>query len=388
MALTFQTEVSDGVRTTYPVSFDFLNQAYVYVYVGDHSEYQVQVSYVWSSKTTIELTNMQELPAGTEFFIRRVVPRDDLIHTFADKSIRGALVDSENLHLLYITQELVDGFSSLAEMQNLYNDLNLNLYSIKNLADPVDRLDAVNLKYLQKRLESLTGSPVQDIDYRIWGDKFVGTFGSGFVYTNGTEVARGQDGKYYRYNGGSSYPVSVPANTNPAGSSDYSTTEVTSNDYLKLKVFQTPTQGFTRVKTIVGAAYAQYSVKEQGGQATAKIYSDQNGLNEILQDGINNIASATSQVEFYIDAGEYTLESRGITEDIKVDPKVYNQRGLNTQINRIAVSRKIQKFAETVCVGVPSVTPAILGMVTMDYSTKVIYDAIGTGSASDWRARA
>jgi hypothetical protein len=48
MALTFQTEVSDGVRTLYPVSFDFLSQAYVYVYAGDHKGYKTQVSYIGS----------------------------------------------------------------------------------------------------------------------------------------------------------------------------------------------------------------------------------------------------------------------------------------------------------------------------------------------------
>lgn len=145
MALTFQTEVSDGVRTTYPVSFDFLSQAYVYVYVGDHAGYQVQVSYIWASSTTIEVTNLAELPAGTEFFIRRVVPRDDLIYTFADKSIRGALVDAENTHILHLVQEFIDGFVSLGELQSFFTDIDMNNNRITNLADAIDPQDAVNL---------------------------------------------------------------------------------------------------------------------------------------------------------------------------------------------------------------------------------------------------
>ena len=160
MALTFQTEVSDGVRTTYPVSFDFLSQAYVYVYVGDHAGYQVQVSYIWSSSTTIELTNVTELPAGTEFFIRRVVPRDNLVYTFADKSIRGALVDAENTHILHLVQEFIDGFVSLSELQSFFTDLDMQGKLIKNLGDAEEPTDAVNKRVLEQIIRETLAVPL------------------------------------------------------------------------------------------------------------------------------------------------------------------------------------------------------------------------------------
>lgn len=50
-------------------------------------------------------------------------------------------------------------------------------------------------------------------DSSIWGDRYVGTFASGFTYASDTDVARGQDGKYYRYVGNASYPVVVAAGT-------------------------------------------------------------------------------------------------------------------------------------------------------------------------------
>lgn len=169
MALTFQTEVSDGVRTTYPVSFDFLSQAYVYVYVGDHSGYQVQVSYVWASSTTIEVTNLTELPAGTEFFIRRVVPRDDLVYTFADKSIRGALVDAENTHILHLVQEFIDGFVSLGELQSFFTNIDMNNSRITNLADAVAPQDAVNLRTVETLIAVVQGANYVQEDIPVVG---------------------------------------------------------------------------------------------------------------------------------------------------------------------------------------------------------------------------
>lgn len=53
----------------------------------------------------------------------------------------------------------------------------------------------------------------QDIDYSIWGERYVGTFASGFIYNSSTDVARAQDGRYYTYIGQAEYPVTVPAGT-------------------------------------------------------------------------------------------------------------------------------------------------------------------------------
>lgn len=84
-------------------------------------------------------------------------------------------------------------------------------------------------------------------DSSIWGDRYVGTFASGFTYTSDTDVARGQDGKYYRYIGNDSYPVVVAAGT-VAGNFDliYKSVEFTSpNLPANLKDFGAVGNGVT-----------------------------------------------------------------------------------------------------------------------------------------------
>lgn len=212
MGLSFQQEVSDGVRSTYTTTFDFLDKENIFVYTGKHADYATQLSYQWVGTKTIELTNMAEVPAGSVFYIRRIVPRDRLVHTFANKSIRGALVDAENTHLIYLTQEFIDGFTSLEGIQAMFSDLDMNGYRIKNVGAPIELYDAVTKQHLDNRVASLNSSP-QDTDHRIWGDRFVGAFEYGFVYSADTDIALGADSKYYKYIGQEEYPVVVAPGT-------------------------------------------------------------------------------------------------------------------------------------------------------------------------------
>lgn len=68
---------------------------------------------------------------------------------------------------------------------------------------------------------SSKGGKVSLTDESIWGDRYVGTFASGFTYTKATDIARGQDGKYYRYIGNGSYPIVVTAGTVPSVGAGY-----------------------------------------------------------------------------------------------------------------------------------------------------------------------
>lgn len=159
MAFTFQEEVSNGVQTVYPVDFDFRDTSTVYVYTGEHSDYGTQISYRWiTGNQEIELLNISEVPSGTKFYIRRIVPRDDLVHKFVDRSIRGRLVDEENYHLLYLVQEFMDGFMSLEELQGMFNNLDMRGNLIKNLGDAVDDTDAVNMRTVQTLIAVVKGA--------------------------------------------------------------------------------------------------------------------------------------------------------------------------------------------------------------------------------------
>lgn len=159
MAFTFQEEVSNGVQTVYPVDFDFQSTDTVYVYTGEHSDYGTQINYRWiTGNQEIELLNISEVPSGTKFYIRRIVPRDDLVHKFVDRSIRGRLVDEENYHLLYLVQEFMDGFMSLGDLQGVFNDLDMQGNLIKNLGDAVDDTDAVNLRTVNTLIAVVKGA--------------------------------------------------------------------------------------------------------------------------------------------------------------------------------------------------------------------------------------
>ena len=59
---------------------------------------------------------------------------------------------------------------------------------------------------------------ILSVDYSIWGDRYAGSFESGFTYNSLSDVARGQDGKYYRYIGTANFPVSVTAGVIPSDS--------------------------------------------------------------------------------------------------------------------------------------------------------------------------
>lgn len=155
MALTFHEEVRDGGRTLFPVQFAYISTDDVYVYTGEHSEYATQVSYRWADSSTIELTNTLEVPEGTKFTIRRVMDRTDLIHKFADKSIRAGLIDQENLHALYLIQELQDGFLDLNGIINPRGNIDMGEYLIKRLGDAQEETDAVNVRVARAIMQSL-----------------------------------------------------------------------------------------------------------------------------------------------------------------------------------------------------------------------------------------
>lgn len=163
MAYTLQEELSDGIQTVYLVDLEFSNKDTIFVYTGEHNDYEAQLSYRWlSNGTQIELLNITEVPAGTTFYIRRVVPRDKLVHTFENKSIRGKLVDEENLHALYLIQEILDGFRAFSDVFDIYTDIDMHGNRIRNLATPVEPSDAATKNYVD--LITRADQLVQPID--------------------------------------------------------------------------------------------------------------------------------------------------------------------------------------------------------------------------------
>lgn len=144
MAFSYQEEVSDGVRTLYPVSLQYVNPSDIYVYVGDHSGYMNQLDWRWANGQ-VELTNLAQVPKGTKFYIRRIMTRSSLVHEFANKGIRGKSVDEENWHALLLLQELMDGFTTQDGNVLVQGDLDMLGNRVINLGKPKSPTDALRL---------------------------------------------------------------------------------------------------------------------------------------------------------------------------------------------------------------------------------------------------
>ncbi len=154
MAQTFVEWTSDGSRTLYPVQFSlgYLREECVYVYQGEHRNYNTQLQYTWVNGTQIELTN--PVPEGGKFYIRRIVNRNQLLNDYQD----GALLVEENLddsyaQTLAIVEEINDGFWSTDTTSGTFNtDLDMAGNKILNLemdAAPDDK-QAANVAYVKK----------------------------------------------------------------------------------------------------------------------------------------------------------------------------------------------------------------------------------------------
>lgn len=164
MAFSYQEEVSNGVQTVYAIDFDFRNTSSIHVYKGSHDEYTEQLSWRFSNfNTQIELTNLSEVPDGTKFYIRRVVNRADLTYLFENKSMRGKLVDEANYQLLYVAQELIDGFGDIGGVISLVADMDAAGFRIQNVhaiaeTDALSFAQAANLAQVVKGGRLLTAS--------------------------------------------------------------------------------------------------------------------------------------------------------------------------------------------------------------------------------------
>ena len=159
-----------------------------------------------------------------------------------------------------------------------------------------------------------------------------GSFVDGFTLTKPNQVGIDSSGDEWKYIGDGSLPVVVTPNTNPSASVDFKRLGKPSNDdYLNLKIFQTPTNGgLTEIQTRTVDAGEVYEVRKTSDDSLATIYSDAAGTTEILQDGTSNKSGSDGVVKFYIADGDYyvdvdsvksLLQVIDITESLEERPK-------------------------------------------------------------------
>lgn len=185
-----------------------------------------------------------------------------------------------------------------------------------------------------------------------WGDRYKGSFTKGFTYTSEDDVGRRQDGEYYKYIGSDPLPKSVPAGLNPvnfpteyalvennsASTTTTNTTESTQDfiDSFALKIFQSPTDGrLTEIQTRTVEANEVYEVRKTSDDSLATIYSDEAGTTEIVQNGTDNKSGSDGVVEFFVGAGEFSVNANSQSEQIHVTSNVSEVLSANRPIKHL-----------------------------------------------------
>ncbi len=128
---------------------------------------------------------------------------------------------------------------------------------------------------------------------------------------------------------------------------------------LALKIFQSPTDSaLTEIQTRTANAGEVYEVRKTSDDSLANIYSDKDGVTEIVQNGTSNVSGV---VEFYIDYGDYYLLVGGVKNNFRVglpaEAVSFSGRTQEDKNNEILT---IADFGE---VGGANASPAINAMV-------------------------
>jgi hypothetical protein len=148
MALTIRDYVGDSTTTLHNIDFSlgYLRQEFVYVYLEGEA-YTDQLAYTWVNSSQIELN--EPVPTGTEYHIRRVVPRDTLINDYVNGAIiRESNLDDSFVQALMILEEIKDGYTEVAGVFTLTSDLDMSGKRITNAGEAIAGTDIPTLGQL------------------------------------------------------------------------------------------------------------------------------------------------------------------------------------------------------------------------------------------------
>ena len=191
---TIRTYTGNGVDTLYPVDFTlgFIRRDFVYVYTGD--DYTADnVDYVWINDTQIQLTNPTALD-GIDFYIRRVVPKNELANEYTDRSLfKGKDVNNSYRQALMILEEIDDLLSPIGDSAIRFRrDIDMDGFKIFDLpeatsdTEPVRKQEwdtqntaiATSIAALQTFLEDVTNGAAPVSTSTVLGDGVTTTFNS------------------------------------------------------------------------------------------------------------------------------------------------------------------------------------------------------------------
>lgn len=147
MAYSIQTAVSDGTLEVLDLSIKYMDKSHIFVYIDDVLVDGSTYSYVWLTDTRIQV--VPAVANGSTLKVIRKTLTDEMWHEFSKGARFSTTSMDDNFEqLLFLAQEYSEGIY----VSDFYSDVDLHLRRILNLGDPVNDLDAVNLKTLKAYL--------------------------------------------------------------------------------------------------------------------------------------------------------------------------------------------------------------------------------------------
>ena len=156
MPYAFDTYSGNGSLTDFNISFPYINEDHVKVYVN-----YTQTSFTFEpNKSTARLASAPASGAVVE--VRRITPLANVLVDYADGStLTAGDLDTNNLQHLYIEQELDDIQNKAIALSPTTGLATANNRRITEVADPTAAQDAVTKAYLE-RSGSIASAQIAD----------------------------------------------------------------------------------------------------------------------------------------------------------------------------------------------------------------------------------
>lgn len=140
MSYSTQRAVSDGSLALLDINIEYFDREEITVYFNS-----VQDAYPWNwvGTTDNQLAFSPAVPIGIEVLVKRTTDISEPRHLFnAGAAFTEATLDEVLLQNLHIAQEAKEN----ATIEEVFTNLNMHGYKVRNVGDPVDPTDAVNLR--------------------------------------------------------------------------------------------------------------------------------------------------------------------------------------------------------------------------------------------------
>ena len=145
MALSFDTYAGDAVTTNFSVTFEYISDTHVNVYL-DGVLQTITTHYTWFNSTTIQFVAAPG--SGVVVRIERATPNTARLVDFQDAgNLTEADLDTDSNQNFFIAQEITDGFDAEALKLDVDDKWDGETKVIKNVVDPTADQDVATKKF-------------------------------------------------------------------------------------------------------------------------------------------------------------------------------------------------------------------------------------------------